>query len=118
MPITTKRHRPDDIGVAGEGAQCGGVVGVADIHNRAVLSALAVARVRPSEPNATEVTGLVWPVRVLSAVGWWGSLTSHNRAVSSALPVARMCPLGLNATRWIQPVWPVRCSGGSDGGGR
>jgi hypothetical protein len=66
-------------------------------HSRAVLSALAVARVCPSGLNATESTPLVWPVRVLSGLGWWGSRTSHNRAVLSALPVARVWPSGLNS---------------------
>jgi hypothetical protein len=32
-------------------------------HNRAVLSALAVARVCPSGLKATDLTLLVWPVR-------------------------------------------------------
>ena len=52
----------------------------------------------PSGLNATEQTPLVWPVRVPSRLGWWGSLTSHNRAVLSTLAVARVCPSGLNAT--------------------
>ena len=62
----------------------------------------------PSGLNATEKTALVWPVRVLSGLGWWGSLTSHNRAVWSALAVARVCPSGLKATEQTPLVWPVR----------
>ena len=66
-------------------------------HNRAVVSWLVVARVCPSGLNATELTPLVWPVRVLSVVGWWGSLMSHSRAVLSWLAVRRC---GGAAVRW------------------
>ena len=47
-------------------------------------------------------------MRVVSGLGWWGSLTSHSRAVWSSLAVARVCPSGLNATALTALVWPVR----------
>ena len=66
-------------------------------HNRAVPSALAVARVCPSGLKATDLTLLVWPVRAPSRLGWRRSRISHNRTVLSELAVATVRPSGLKA---------------------
>jgi hypothetical protein len=77
-------------------------------YNRAVLSALAVARVCPSGLKATDLTLLVWPVRAPSGLGWRRSRISHNRTVLSELAVARVHPSGLKVTEFTAPAWPVR----------
>jgi hypothetical protein len=85
--------------VAGEDVQQSGWEGSLTSHNRAVVSWLEVARVRPSGLNAAEETPPIWPIRIPSAVGWWGSRTSHSRAVVSWLAVATVFPSGLKATQ-------------------
>lgn len=75
-------------------AACSGRVS----HVRTVPSLLTLARVCPSGLNTTALTVSVWPVRVASKVGRWGSVRSHNRTVLSKLAVARMRPSELNVT--------------------
>ena len=98
MPVRTKRHRDDGVGVSGELAKRMGRVGSVTFHSRTVWSALPVARVCPSGLNATETTAGRCPISWPSGMGWAGSVTFHSRTVLSALPVARVCPSGANAT--------------------
>ena len=74
-------------------------------HKPTVSFSIALASVFPSGLNATLMTSLVYPVRVLrhSPVS-----RSHKRRVPSRPPLVSVFPSGLNATLKTRSLCPVR----------
>ncbi len=70
-------------------------------HSRTVLSQLALAIVRPSGLNATDLTGSSWPLRGVPIAA--PLFASHSRTVLSLLALAIVRPSGLNATDLTGP---------------
>src|ERR1700733_5408130 len=70
-----------------------------------VLSLDADASLELSGENDTQLTKLVWPVRVVIS---WPVLPSHRRIVQSIDADARLKPSAVNVTQHTARVWPLR----------
>jgi hypothetical protein len=69
---------------------------LATSHSRTVVSALEVARMRPSALNAIAITPKVWPMK--GSPTCWRLATSHSRTLPLTSPVASKRLFGLNFT--------------------